>query len=82
MHKKGVNLAIFCYTWHMELTSPTVIKELLAKYQALPNKLMGQNFLIDAHALSKVVDVDTPKDVKVAEQFLRKHARKSARNLS
>jgi len=40
----------------MDLLSPKTIKELLAKHDAKPSKLMGQNFLIDAHALNKIVD--------------------------
>lgn len=39
----------------MELTSPTVIKELLAKFDAKPSKTMGQNFLIDKNILNKII---------------------------
>lgn len=39
----------------MNLLSAKTIKELLAKYDAKPSKLMGQNFLIDEHSLNKIV---------------------------
>lgn len=40
----------------MNLTSPTVIKELLSKYETRPSKGLGQNFLIDKNILDKIVD--------------------------
>jgi len=40
----------------MNLTSPTIIKELLSKYEARPSKGLGQNFLIDKNILDKIVD--------------------------
>ncbi len=40
----------------MDLTSPKIIKELLATYGAVPNKVMGQNFLINKNALAKVIN--------------------------
>ncbi|MCX6721828.1 MAG: 16S rRNA (adenine(1518)-N(6)/adenine(1519)-N(6))-dimethyltransferase RsmA [Candidatus Staskawiczbacteria bacterium] len=40
----------------MELTSPKIIKELLAKYQTRPSKGLGQNFLIDKNILEKIID--------------------------
>ncbi len=40
----------------MDLTSPKVIKQLLSKHNATPNKLMGQNFLINKNALAKVIN--------------------------
>ncbi|MDP3882777.1 MAG: 16S rRNA (adenine(1518)-N(6)/adenine(1519)-N(6))-dimethyltransferase RsmA, partial [Candidatus Staskawiczbacteria bacterium] len=39
----------------MDLTSPKIIKELLTKHNSKPNKLLGQNFLIDKNVLSKIV---------------------------
>ena len=39
----------------MNLTSPKIIKDLLSKYQTRPNKIMGQNFLIDKNVLDKIV---------------------------
>ena len=49
----------------MNLTSVKTIKELLLKYKARPSKIMGQNFLIDKFALSKIIkSADlTPKDI-------------------
>ena len=38
----------------MSLTSPTIIKEILSKYQARPSKGLGQNFLIDKNVLEKI----------------------------
>ncbi len=46
----------------MELTSPKVIKELLAKYGTAPNKTMGQNFLINKNALNKIIDASELKN--------------------
>ena len=40
----------------MTLTSPKIIKELLAKYEARPSKGLGQNFLIDKNILDKIID--------------------------
>lgn len=40
----------------MDLNSPKIIKELLAKYETRPSKGLGQNFLIDAHVLEKIIN--------------------------
>jgi 16S rRNA (adenine1518-N6/adenine1519-N6)-dimethyltransferase len=40
----------------MDLTSAKVIKELLAKHQSRPSKIMGQNFLIDKPTLKKIIE--------------------------
>jgi 16S rRNA (adenine1518-N6/adenine1519-N6)-dimethyltransferase len=40
----------------MELTSPSIIKEILAKYGAKPSKGLGQNFLIDKRVLEKIIN--------------------------
>ncbi len=40
----------------MDLTSVETIKNLLSKYDARPNKLMGQNFLIDESKLKKIIE--------------------------
>lgn len=40
----------------MNLTSPVVIKQILAKYSVKPNKILGQNFLIDKNVLKKIID--------------------------
>jgi 16S rRNA (adenine1518-N6/adenine1519-N6)-dimethyltransferase len=40
----------------MELTSPSIIKELLTKYSAKPSKGLGQNFLIDKNILNKIIE--------------------------
>lgn len=40
----------------MRLTSPTVIKQLMDKYEIHFNKRFGQNFLIDEHFLADIVD--------------------------
>ena len=49
----------------MKLASPRTIKELLAKYGVKPNKILGQNFLIDKNILKKIVDTAdlTPLDI-------------------
>ncbi len=44
-----------CYTCAMNTFSPTQIKSLLAKYQAQPQKTLGQNFLIDGRVLDTIV---------------------------
>lgn len=51
----------------MDLLSAKTIKELLAKYDAKPSKLMGQNFLIDANTLNKIITASelSPKDTVV-----------------
>jgi 16S rRNA (adenine1518-N6/adenine1519-N6)-dimethyltransferase len=41
----------------MNLNSPKIIKELLAKYETRPSKGLGQNFLIDKNVLDKIIDV-------------------------
>lgn len=39
----------------MDLTSPKTIKALLEKHHAKPSKFMGQNFLIDALVIDKII---------------------------
>jgi 16S rRNA (adenine1518-N6/adenine1519-N6)-dimethyltransferase len=39
----------------MDLTSPSIIKQILEKYSAKPSKSLGQNFLIDKNILNKIV---------------------------
>lgn len=52
----------------MRLTSVKTIKNLLAKYQVRPLKRMGQNFLISASVLSKIIkSADLTKDDIVLE---------------
>ncbi len=51
----------------MNLTSPKTIKELLTSHGAAPSKTMGQNFLIDAHVLGKIM---TTADVKPTDTVL------------
>ena len=70
----------------MDLTSPKTIKELLAKHGAKPNKILGQNFLIDNNILKKIIDsadlkqTDTVLEVGpgigTLTQELAKHAKK------
>ena len=48
-------LILLCYNNLMNLTSPTIIKELLAKYETYASKGLGQNFLIDKNVLRKIV---------------------------
>lgn len=45
----------------MELTSPKIIKELLAKHEARPSKGLGQNFLIDKNVLNKIIEASNIK---------------------
>jgi 16S rRNA (adenine1518-N6/adenine1519-N6)-dimethyltransferase len=52
----------------MNLTSPTTIKEILAKYETRPSKGLGQNFLIDKNVLRKIVEAaDIKKDDIILE---------------
>ena len=51
----------------MDFTSPTEIKNLLAKYETRPSKGLGQNFLIDAHVLEKIV---ISADIKPSDTIL------------
>jgi 16S rRNA (adenine1518-N6/adenine1519-N6)-dimethyltransferase len=51
----------------MELTSPTVIKKLLAKYETRPSKGLGQNFLIDKNILEKIIKAS---DIKPTDTIL------------
>jgi 16S rRNA (adenine1518-N6/adenine1519-N6)-dimethyltransferase len=51
----------------MELTSPKIIKELLAKYETRPSKGLGQNFLIDKNILNKII---TASDLKATDVIL------------
>lgn len=46
----------------MNLTSAATIKELLSKYEAKPNKGLGQNFLIDKNILDKIVQAANIKN--------------------
>jgi len=46
----------------MDLTSPKIIKELLAKYETRPSKGLGQNFLIDKNVLSKIIEASDLKN--------------------
>jgi 16S rRNA (adenine1518-N6/adenine1519-N6)-dimethyltransferase len=49
----------------MNLTSPTIIKELLAKYETRPSKGLGQNFLIDKNVLRKIVEASDIKPTDI-----------------
>ena len=40
----------------MDLTSPKIIKELMVEQGVKPNKILGQNFLIDKNILEKIID--------------------------
>src|ERR1035437_9350195 len=51
-----MHLSNLCYNIRMDLTSPKIIKELLAKYEARPSKGLGQNFLIDKNVLEKIIN--------------------------
>ena len=51
----------------MKLISPSVIKELLAKYETRPSKGLGQNFLIDKNILGKII---TASDIKPTDTIL------------
>jgi len=51
----------------VELTSPTIIKQLLSKYEARPSKGLGQNFLIDKKILEKII---TAADIKPTDTIL------------
>lgn len=51
----------------MELTSPTIIKQLLSKYETRPSKGLGQNFLIDKNVLEKIIDA---ADIKSTDTIL------------
>jgi len=51
----------------MDLTSPTAIKELLAKHGTRPSKGLGQNFLIDKNVLDKIID---SADIKPSDIIL------------
>lgn len=46
----------------MDLTSPTTIKNLLAKYETRPSKGLGQNFLIDKNILGKIITIADIKE--------------------
>lgn len=39
----------------MNLSKPSVVRELLSRHGLKPNKGLGQNFLVDAHYLSRIV---------------------------
>ncbi|MCX6720960.1 MAG: 16S rRNA (adenine(1518)-N(6)/adenine(1519)-N(6))-dimethyltransferase RsmA [Candidatus Staskawiczbacteria bacterium] len=49
----------------MNLLSPTIIKGLLAKYETRPSKGLGQNFLIDARVLEKIIEASDIKNTDV-----------------
>ncbi len=51
----------------MNLTSPTIIKELLKKYETRASKGLGQNFLIDENVLRKIVEAG---DIKKTDTIL------------
>ncbi len=51
----------------MNLTSPTIIKKLLSKYDTKPSKGLGQNFLIDKKVLQKIIEAG---DIKPADIIL------------
>ena len=51
----------------MELTSPKTIKELLLKHGSKPNKILGQNFLIDKNVLNKII---LAADIKRSDMIL------------
>src|SRR3989344_8913038 len=55
-HQRSAKKRLFCYDLSMELTSPTIIKELLAKYDAKPSKTMGQNFLVNKNTLQTIIE--------------------------
>jgi len=52
----------------MNLFSPLIIKQLLAKYDATPQKRLGQNFLINPGVLAKIIQAgDLNKDDVILE---------------
>ncbi|MCX8053987.1 MAG: 16S rRNA (adenine(1518)-N(6)/adenine(1519)-N(6))-dimethyltransferase RsmA [Armatimonadetes bacterium] len=52
----------------MNLTSPTQVKRLLAKYGIRPKKRLGQHFLIDRNVLNRILEVSgVGPDVSVLE---------------
>jgi len=51
----------------MDLTSPTNIKELLARHETRPSKGLGQNFLIDKNVLAKIIET---ADLKPGDTIL------------
>lgn len=51
----------------MDLTSPKTIKEILSRFGARPNKILGQNFLIDKNVLKKII---TASDLKPSDTVL------------
>ena len=51
----------------MNLASPTVIKNLLSKYETRPSKGLGQNFLIDKKILEKIIE---SADIKPSDIIL------------
>ncbi len=48
--------------WNKNLCSPTVVKELLAKYQLAPQKGFGQNFLINARIPEEIAESSVPHE--------------------
>jgi len=71
----------------MDLSSTDAIKELMAKYQAAPSKLMGQNFLIDKHVLANIIKAaeitktDTILEVGPGIGTLTQELSKAAKNV-
>jgi len=51
----------------MNLTSPTTIKEIFKSHGIKPNKILGQNFLIDKNVLNKIID---SADLKTSDVIL------------
>lgn len=51
----------------LNLTNPETIKEILGKYDISPNKILGQNFLIDRKVLDKIIEA---ADLKPADNVL------------
>jgi len=52
----------------MDLTSPVAIKQILKKRGIKPNKVLGQNFLIDKNILKKIIDsADIKTDDTIVE---------------
>ena len=48
--------------WDKNLCSPTVVKELLSKYQLVPQKGFGQNFLINSRIPEEIAESSVPKE--------------------
>lgn len=48
--------------WDKNLCSPSVVRELLAKYQLAPQKGFGQNFLINSRIPEEIAESSVPKE--------------------